>query len=231
MKDKLPQREKFAFMESWAQTMQYLPDNMQLSLYRAITELALYGKEPHFDTDESMLLAVWPSIREGIVFGRTKWANGCNGGAPMGNKNAQKSTDDTDTQAELKFDATPTDKNNQDSTKKQPKNNQETTKKQPLNETIRNETHTTGAPVREGGGAEFLKLTVGVIADYCKAQGFGLVDAAEVLEWCMSKGNTNGWRTCCKTMHMRKMRESFNKPTTTATTPTAERKPISLDNV
>lgn len=222
------QRDYYQFFESWAQTMKYLPDNLQLSLYRAITEYAFNEIEPTFSNDEQLLLAVWPPIRADIDYGRKQFSNGCKGGAPMGNKNAAKKTE---TQSEFTFD-TPTQptakqpKNNPDSTQKQPKNNPKTTP----NQTKPNQTTHTAPKdgVRVCEGDSYFGVYESDITAYCKKYGYGSVDPAKVLDICRGWGHVRGWKGLCESMHIEALHKVMQQP---KPTPTAERKPLDKDKI
>lgn len=83
----------------------------QLVLYKAIADYALDGTEPDISTLGALGKLCWTAISPNIKSGRKNFENGCNGGAPKGNRNA----------------------------KKQPKNNPNSTEKQPGETTNENE--------------------------------------------------------------------------------------------
>ena len=110
------ERNGFTFFRSFRDAVEMTDRDDQLVLYKAIANYALDGVEPDVSALGALGRLCWTAIRPNIKSGIIRYRNGCNGGAPIGNRNAQKQP-----------------KNNQDSTGKQPKNNQKTTKKQPKN--------------------------------------------------------------------------------------------------
>lgn len=105
--------DSFIFYASFFEAIKKLPESNQLELYNAIFEYGLNGIEPQL---EGVNDAIFDLIRPQLKANRTRYENGCKGGAPVGNSNARRQP-----------------KNNQDTTEgereKQPKNNQ----KQPNN--------------------------------------------------------------------------------------------------
>ena len=97
-------RNQFVFFRSFQDAINQCNERDQLALYRAIADYALDETEPSFDNP--LLRLAWTLIRPNLNKGLASWKNGCNGGAPIGNQNARKTTE------------------------KQPENNQETTQKQ-----------------------------------------------------------------------------------------------------
>lgn len=93
------QRDTFIFYRSFKESMSDLSDTDKLIMYEAITDYSLDMKEPELTGFPKALFSL---IRPFLDANTQRWKNGCKGGAPEGNKNAQK----------------------------QPKNNQSTTKKQ-----------------------------------------------------------------------------------------------------
>ncbi len=98
------ERPYFKFFRSFYKAIDNLPDQVQLSLYRAIVSYSLDFQEPDFTQldNAAFIQAIWEGFRPILRNGIKNYLNGANGGAPEGNQNA----------------------------KKQPKNNQETTEKQ-----------------------------------------------------------------------------------------------------
>ena len=97
-------RNHFTFFRSFQEAIDQCDEKDQLPLYRGIVNYALDGKEPVFENP--LLKLAWTLIRPNLEKGLRNWKNGCNGGAPIGNQNALKTTE------------------------KQPKNKRETTEKQ-----------------------------------------------------------------------------------------------------
>lgn len=88
-------RESFVFYRSFADTINLLPPEMQLPLYKAITLYALDLNEPSFD--DCILRAIWTGIKPQLDANHKRYLNGCGGagygilgGAPKGNQNAKK---------------------------------------------------------------------------------------------------------------------------------------------
>ena len=93
------ERDSFVFYRSFKRSIDALPENLQIHLYKAITEYGLELTEPSFDDIESgfALNAVWMSIKPQLDANYRKFLNGNKGreygilgGAPMGNQNARK---------------------------------------------------------------------------------------------------------------------------------------------
>ena len=104
------ERAGFTFFRSFRDAVEMTDRDDQLVLYKAIADYALDGVEPDISALGALGRLCWTAIQPNIKSGIIRYQNGCNGGAPIGNRNAKKQP-----------------KNNQDSTKIQPKNNQKTT--------------------------------------------------------------------------------------------------------
>ena len=96
-------REGFTFYRSFRDSIEITDASDQLVLYKAIADYALDGIEPDISTLDALGRLCWTAISPNIKSGRKNFENGCNGGAPKGNRNAKKQP-----------------KNNPDSTEKQP---------------------------------------------------------------------------------------------------------------
>ena len=105
----MKERNGFIFYRSFLDTIEQCEEKDQLALYRGIVYYALNRNEPTFDNP--LLKLVWTLTKPILDKGWTGFDNGCNGGAPVGNSNARKTTKKQT-------------KNNQESTQEQPKNNQ-----------------------------------------------------------------------------------------------------------
>lgn len=105
------QRDGFTFYRSFRDSIGMTDEADQLMLYKAIADYALDGIEPDISTLGALGRLCWTAICPNIKSGVTNFRNGCNGGAPKGNKNA----------------------------KKQPKNNPNSTEKQPAKTSNENE--------------------------------------------------------------------------------------------
>lgn len=104
-------RDSFIFYRSFKEAMSDLSNEDKLIVYEAISEYALDQNEPQITGFPKALFSL---IKPQLDANWKRFFNGKNGGAPIGNKNAEKQS--------VKQNKT---------TKKQPKNNQKTTKKQP----------------------------------------------------------------------------------------------------
>ena len=86
------ERPYFTFFRSFYKAIDNLPEQVQLSLYRAIVAYSLDFQEPDFSQLENtaFIQAIWegfcPILRNGIQH----YLNGAKGGAPEGNQNARK---------------------------------------------------------------------------------------------------------------------------------------------
>ena len=103
-------RDSFVFYRSFKDSIAELSDKDKLLIYEAIADFSLDFKEPNLEGFPKALFKLMRPVLEANI---QRWKNGCNGGAPKGNKNAEK-------QNVAKV------QNNQ----KQPKNNLSRTKKQ-----------------------------------------------------------------------------------------------------
>lgn len=85
----MKEKESFVFYRSFAKSIDRLPSEMQLPLYRAITSYALDLEEPDFSTcaDRYVLDALWDSIRPQLDANHQRYLNGLKGGAPKGSRN------------------------------------------------------------------------------------------------------------------------------------------------
>ena len=83
------ERQYFPFFRSYYNSIDNLPESMQLPLYRAIALFSLDFAEPDFSTlqDGYFLQAVWEGILPNLKASITKYRNGKKGGAPKGNRN------------------------------------------------------------------------------------------------------------------------------------------------
>ena len=154
-------RRSFIFYASYYEAIRDLPDEMQGRMYKIIVDYAMSQQEPTEDKLQGVLKSYFKLIKPNIDAGIRRYENGLKGGAPKGNKNAQKNTDEKTTKKQpntqvekqpqnnpkttvkqpqkdlenenrLKIDENQQ-KNNLKTSKKQPKNNLETTKIQPKN--------------------------------------------------------------------------------------------------
>ena len=105
----MKQRDSFVFYRSFRDALSDLPSDGRARLFMAIADYSLDGIEPSLD---GIGLTIWKLIRPNLNASRTRFENGCKGGAPIGNTNAKK-----------------TYPNNRNSTEIQPNINQETSNK------------------------------------------------------------------------------------------------------
>ena len=94
METTIKQRESFVFYRSFFEAIEDVEPKDQLPIYRAIAMYALDKKEPKLAGFGKVL---WRLIKPQIDANWTKFENGCKGaehgrkgGAPAGNKNAEK---------------------------------------------------------------------------------------------------------------------------------------------
>ncbi len=80
--------ESFVFYKSFSEAISDCPENVQLSLYKSITEYVFESKQPNFT--DTFAKVVWRLIRPQLDANLRRRENGCKGGAPNGNKNARK---------------------------------------------------------------------------------------------------------------------------------------------
>lgn len=99
-------RDTFIFYRSFKESMDDLSDADKLIMYEAISDYSLDLKEPELTGFPKALFKLIRPILDANI---QRWRNGCNGGAPKGNKNNRYS---------------------KSTTKVQPKTNQSTTKVQ-----------------------------------------------------------------------------------------------------
>lgn len=168
--------DSFIFYASFFEAIKKLPESNQLELYNAIFEYGLNGIEPQL---EGVNDAIFDLIRPQLKANRTRYENGCKGGAPVGNSNARKQP-----------------KNNQDTTEsereKQPKNNQ----KQPNENVNENDNENVnegvkGAPAREeafDGVIGFEPPTLEEVKAFVKARELEHVDAERFYNWFAASG-------------------------------------------
>lgn len=110
-------RDSFIFYRSFKDCMNDLSDADKLIMYEAISDYSLDLKEPELTGFPKALFKLIRPILDANV---QRWRNGCNGGAPKGNKNNRFSKSTTKVQPKV----------NQSSTENQPRINQSTTEVQ-----------------------------------------------------------------------------------------------------
>lgn len=99
MKTDTPKRESFVFYRSFQEAINKCPEDVQIILYRAVTDYALDLVTPDFSGvgDQQFVEAIWTLIKPQIDANHQRFLNGCKGGeygklggAPKGNQNARK---------------------------------------------------------------------------------------------------------------------------------------------
>lgn len=81
-------RKGFVYYRGFYEALGKLPDEEHFLMYKAVCRYALYGEEPQFE-DVHMHI-VFDMMREQLDANQRRYENGKKGGAPKGNKNAQK---------------------------------------------------------------------------------------------------------------------------------------------
>lgn len=99
MKEGTPTRESFVFYRSFREAISKCPGEVQIILYRAVTDYALDQVTPDFAgvEDRQFVEAIWTLIKPQLDANHQRFLNGCKGaeyghlgGAPKGNANARK---------------------------------------------------------------------------------------------------------------------------------------------
>ena len=181
MEDNIQQKESFVFYRSFANTIDRLPADIQLPLYKAITSYALDLREPSFDDcqDRVFLEAIWESIKPQLDANHKRYLNGRKGaeygklgGAPKGNQNARK---------------------------KQPLINPKTTPNVNDNDNVND-----NVVIGEKTTKKFIKPTIEEIREYCTSRR-NFVDAEkfhsyyEAIGWKVGKNPMKDWRAAVRT--------------------------------
>ena len=94
-------RESFIIYKSFYALTKLLKPSSQLKMFRAIFDYGFEGTVPDFGEDE-VSSAIWSAILPQLKANNARYENGCKGaesgvmgGAPKGNKNAQKNNPET----------------------------------------------------------------------------------------------------------------------------------------
>ncbi|WP_297931989.1 DUF6291 domain-containing protein [uncultured Alistipes sp.] len=176
-------RDGFTFFRSFRDAVEMTDETDQLVLYKAIANYALDGSEPDISAMGALGRLCWTAISPNIKSGRKNFENGCNGGAPKGNRNA----------------------------KKQPKNNPDSTEKQPGETSNRNENRNGNrnengilekkvAPKR----AAFVAPSLEEVADFFSTIKGTRADAErffyhfEANGWKTTKGSMKSWTAAAR---------------------------------
>ena len=80
-------REGFIFYQSFYESIKELPDNIQLEIYKAISEYALYGNESELS---GVSKAIFSLIKPQIDANNKRYENGKKGGRPKKNENEEE---------------------------------------------------------------------------------------------------------------------------------------------
>lgn len=192
------QKESFVFYRSFAYTIDRLPAEIQLLLYKAITAYALDMKAPSFEDcpDRVFLEAIWESIRPQLDANHKRYLNGCKGaeygklgGAPKGNQNARK---------------------------KQPLINPKTTPN--VNDNVNDNDNVNGndnVVIGKTTTKKFIKPTIEEVRGYCISRG-NSVDAEKFCDyyeangWKVGKNSMKDWKAAVRTWE--KNRQDSNRP-------------------
>lgn len=99
-KDITPGRDSFVFYRSFYASIQNVPEDAQLMLYKAVVEYGLNQEPPTFSGSQygPFLTAIWEGMRPQLDANFQRFLNGRNGGCPKGiekpsmrgNQNARK---------------------------------------------------------------------------------------------------------------------------------------------
>lgn len=86
-------RDYFPFFASFEDAINEIDDEaVKLALYKAIVRYGLYGEEPAL---QGIAHTMWVLMKPNLISSRKQYENGKKGGAPKGNKNAQRWTKPT----------------------------------------------------------------------------------------------------------------------------------------
>lgn len=201
----------FVFYGSFYEAISVLPAENQSHIYDAIFKFAFENIQVELDGVE---LAVFLLIRPQLEANRTKYENGCKGGAPRGNQNARKKT------TEVEFESL--EENNQKTTENNPKTTEvefENNRKQPNendNENVNdNKKENTPCGGTKEKAIRFFAPTLDEVKKYCQERK-NSVDAErfwnfyESKGWMVGKTKMKDWKAAVRTW------ETEDKPKTVA---------------
>lgn len=187
----------FVFYGSFYEAISVLPAENQSHIYDAIFKFAFENIQVELDGVE---LAVFLLIRPQLEANRTKYENGCKGGAPRGNQNARKKT------TEVEFESL--EENNQKNNRKQPNEND--------NENVNdNKKENTPCGGTKEKAIRFFAPTLDEVKKYCQERK-NSVDAErfwnfyESKGWMVGKTKMKDWKAAVRTW------ETEDKPKTVA---------------
>ena len=177
------ERESFIFYRSFKEAIDLCPEEVRLKIYEAIAEYALTEQEPAITEPYAKLC--WKLIKPQLDANLRRYKNGQNGGAPKGNRNAAKRSD----------------QDNQETTEKQPSDNQETSREQANNNKNNNNNSNNNNKEKENEVKEatpsvatrtrFAHPSVAEVEAYCKERGNG-IDAQQFCDYYQANGWTQG---------------------------------------
>ncbi|MFR9506168.1 MAG: DUF6291 domain-containing protein [Rikenellaceae bacterium] len=184
-------RKQFTFYISFFEAINDIEPEEQLPIYRAIAEYAFFQKEPEVTGVGKI---IWRLIRPVLDSSHQRFINGCKGGAPKGNTNAQK----------------------------QPKNNQETTERQP-NPSIDKEKDKDIDKDKENikrTAKRFTPPTLDEVRDYITQKGYTInsqsfIDYYTSNGWRVGKNPMKNWKAAVSSWNSR---DDSNRASTVQTT-------------
>ncbi len=186
----MKEKESFVFYRSFADSINFLPTNLQLPLYKAITAYALDLEEPDFGNyeDRFVLEALWAGIKPQLDANYQRYLNGCKGGCPPGTKK-------------------PSMRGNQNARKRQNQNETET--KPNVNDNVNvNDNDLLGESAKPitptTHRRKFVKPTPEEVREYCREKGFPIdadrfCDHYESNGWVVGKSPMRDWKAAVRT--------------------------------
>lgn len=191
------ERESFIFYRSFKEAIDLCPEEVRLKIYEAIAEYALTEQEPAITEPYAKLC--WKLIKPQLDANLRRYKNGQNGGAPKGNRNAAKRSD----------------QDNQETTEKQPSDNQETSSEQANNNKNNNNNSNNNNKEKENEVKEatpsvatrtrFAPPSVAEVEAYCKERGNRIdaqhfCDYYQANDWTQGKGKPiKDWQAAVRT--------------------------------
>lgn len=173
------ERNGFTFFRSFRDAVEMTSEEEQLVLYKAIADYALDGVEPDISTLGALGRLCWTALRPNLESGIIRFRNGCNGGAPRGNQNARKTTEN------------------------QPGNNQKTTYPL-LNENEDENVDENEEGNRRSKRTAFVVPSPQEVKDYISEKGYTVdaqrfIDFYEAKGWMIGKNKMKDWRAAVRT--------------------------------
>ncbi len=89
----IQKRAGFFFFRAFRDAISELKTKEKIIIYEAIFAYALDGEESDLSEVSNTAKAMWSLIKPMLDSDLRRYENGCKGGAPKGNTNAQKSTE------------------------------------------------------------------------------------------------------------------------------------------